>query len=106
MSTAYFKIVCLSQVQRSDYRRSVVYFFGRGLSLEITILRRKMELFKFRYTAAPELTYFLSDPMTLYSSSEMIRKLSVIVLVNSRHLSGRVLRKNPKIASVNWLNVA
>ena len=65
----------------------------------------RMPLF-FYYTTAPELTYFLSDPMTLYSSSEMIRKLSVIVLVNSRHLSGRVLRKNPKIASVNWLNVA
>ena len=58
------------------------------------------------YTHAPELTLFLSDQTTLYSSSKMIRKLSVTVSVNSRHLLGRVLRKNPKIASVNWLNVA
>jgi hypothetical protein len=42
--------------------------------------------------------------MTLYSSSEMIRKLSVTVSVNARHFSGKVLRKNPRIASVNWSN--
>ena len=58
------------------------------------------------YTLAPELTQFSSDPMTLYSLNEIIRKLSVIVLVNSCHFSGRVLRKNPDIASVNWLNMA
>jgi hypothetical protein len=50
----------------------------------------------------------LSSPpqITLYSLSDTTRKLSVTVLRNLGHFSGRVLRKKSKMASVNWLNVA
>jgi hypothetical protein len=44
--------------------------------------------------------------LSRHSDSAVCGCAALAHTVNARHLSGKVLRKNPRIASVNWSKVA